>query len=76
MDFTYSPKVVDLQQRMHAFFDQHIYPNEHRFAQDVEANTLAGKRWTPTSIIEELKPKAKAAGLGICSCCTRAWVPG
>ena len=63
MDFTYSPKVVDLQQRMHAFFDLHIYPNEHRFAQDVEANTLAGKRWTPTSIIEELKPKAKAAGL-------------
>ncbi len=63
MDFTYSPKVVDLQQRMHAFFDQHIYPNEHRFAQDVEANTRAGKRWTPTSIIEELKPKAKAAGL-------------
>ena len=63
MDFTYSPKVVDLQQRMHAFFDQHIYPNEHRFAQDVEANTRAGKRWTPTSIIEELKPKAKEAGL-------------
>lgn len=63
MDFSYSPKVVELQQRMHAFFDQYIYPNEHRFHEDVEANTKAGKRWTPTAIIEELKPKARAAGL-------------
>jgi len=63
MDFSYSPKVVDLQQRMNAFFDQHIYPNEHRFHEDVEANTKAGKRWTPTAIIEELKPKAREAGL-------------
>ena len=63
MDFSYSPKVVEYQQRLLAFFDQHIYPNEHRFHQEVEANTKIGKRWTPTSIIEELKPKAKAAGL-------------
>ena len=63
MDFTHSPKVVELQQRMNAFFDTHIYPNEHRFHEDVEANTKLGKRWTPTAIIEELKPKAKAAGL-------------
>ena len=63
MDFNYSPKVIDMQQRMNAFFDEHIYPNEHRFHEDVEANTKAGKRWTPTSIIEELKPRAKAAGL-------------
>ena len=63
MDFSYSPKVVEYQQRLLAFFDQHIYPNENRFHQEVEANTKIGKRWTPTSIIEELKPKAKAAGL-------------
>jgi len=63
MDFSHSPKVVELQQRMHAFFDEHIYPNEHRFHEDVEANTKRGARWTPTAIIEELKPKAKAAGL-------------
>ena len=63
MDFSYSPKVVEYQQRLLAFFDQHIYPNEHRFHQEVEANTKIGKRWTPTNIIEELKPKAKAAGL-------------
>ena len=63
MDFSYSPKVIDLQQRMNAFFDEHIFPNEHRFEEDVAANTKAGKRWTPTNIIEELKPKARAAGL-------------
>ena len=63
MDFNHSPKVVDLQQRMQAFFDEHIFPNEHRFHEDVEKNTKLGKRWTPTAIIEELKPKARAAGL-------------
>ena len=38
--------------------DEHIYPNEQRFHDEVESN-----RWAPTRIIEELKPKARAAGL-------------
>src|SRR5277367_3516043 len=38
--------------------DEHIYPNERRFGEEVEAN-----RWKPTRIIEELKPKARAGGL-------------
>src|SRR6202045_2895454 len=38
--------------------DEHIYPNEQRFHHEVERD-----RWTPTRIIEELKPKARAAGL-------------
>jgi acyl-CoA dehydrogenase len=63
MDFSYSPKVIDLQHRLNAFFDEHIYPHEHRFHEDVEANTRAGRRWTPTAIIDELKPRARAAGL-------------
>lgn len=63
MDFSYSAKSIELQQRMEAFFAEHIMPNEHRYQQDIEANTRAGKRWTPTAIIEELKPKARAAGL-------------
>ena len=63
MDFAYSAKTIALQHRMEAFFAEHIVPNERRYQQDVEANTKAGKRWTPTAIIEELKPKAKAAGL-------------
>jgi acyl-CoA dehydrogenase len=63
MDFSYSAKSVELQQRMEAFFGEHIMPNERRYQQDIDANTRAGKRWTPTAIIEELKPKARAAGL-------------
>jgi acyl-CoA dehydrogenase len=63
MDFSYSAKSVELQQRMEAFFAAHVMPNERRYQQDIEANTKAGRRWTPTNIIEELKPKAKAAGL-------------
>jgi acyl-CoA dehydrogenase len=58
MNFEYSAKVKDLQKRLHAFMDQHIYPNEARFYQEIENN-----RWAPTRVIEELKPKARAAGL-------------
>ena len=63
MDFSYSAKTIEWQQRMEAFFAEHILPNERRYQEDVEANTKVGRRWTPTAIIEELKPKAKAAGL-------------
>ncbi len=63
MDFAYSDKVKDLQARLRAFMDEHIYVNESRWHAEVEANTLAGKRWTPVSLVEELKPKARAAGL-------------
>jgi len=59
MDFDYSPKVKALQQRLAAFMDQHVYPNERRFEEEVEA----GGRWQPTRVVEELKEKAKSAGL-------------
>ncbi len=38
--------------------DEHIYPNEQRFLDEIESD-----RWKPTRIVEELKPKARAAGL-------------
>ncbi|MFN9479143.1 MAG: acyl-CoA dehydrogenase family protein [Betaproteobacteria bacterium] len=63
MNFDYTPKVLALRERLGAFMDEYIYPNESRYAADVEANTRQGARWTPTRIIEELKPKARAAGL-------------
>ncbi len=63
MDFQHSDKVKHYQAQLLKFFDEHIYPNEHRFEQDIAENTKAGKRWTPTRIIEELKPLAKAQGL-------------
>ena len=63
MDFDYSPKVKDLQKRLNAFMDQHIYPNEDAFHNEVEANRARGNPWVPTKIMEELKDKARAAGL-------------
>ena len=51
-------KVKDLERRLQAFMDEYIYPNEQRFHDEVERN-----RWAPTKIVEELKPKARAAGL-------------
>ncbi|WP_423597004.1 acyl-CoA dehydrogenase family protein [Roseateles sp. MS654] len=63
MNFDYSPKVEQLRERLLAFFDEHIYPNEHRYHAEIEANRRAGNAWIPTKVIEELKPKARAAGL-------------
>jgi acyl-CoA dehydrogenase len=63
MDFEYSDKVKALQARLGAFMDEHVYPNERVFFDQIEENTRAGRRWTPARIIEELKPKARAAGL-------------
>jgi len=63
MNFDYSPKVEQLRERLLAFFDAHIYPSEKRYHDEVEANRRAGNPWVPTRVIEELKPKARAAGL-------------
>jgi len=63
MNFDYSPKVKALQERLLAFMDEHIYPNEARFNEEVAANRAKGNAWIPTTVIEELKPKARAAGL-------------
>ena len=63
MNFDYSPKVQQMRERLLAFFDEHIYPNEARFLAEVDANRAKGNAWVPTGLIEELKPKARAAGL-------------
>jgi acyl-CoA dehydrogenase len=54
-----SPKVRDLQQRVETFMQKHVYPNESRHYHDAE--TLGP--WKVYPIVEELKPKARAAGL-------------
>jgi acyl-CoA dehydrogenase len=59
MDFDYSPKVIELQDRLRAFMEAHVYPHEQRFDDEVGQ----GDRWQPTRLIDELKAKAKAAGL-------------
>ena len=54
MDFEYSAKVKELQQRLTAFMDQHVYPNEDL----VNRQIAEGDRWTPIPLIEKLKPQA------------------
>ncbi|MBB1633307.1 acyl-CoA dehydrogenase family protein [Cupriavidus sp. UME77] len=63
MQFEYTPKVKEMQARLLAFFDKHIYPNEKRFYAEIQANRQAGNAWVPTKVIEELKPLAREAGL-------------
>ena len=58
MNFEFNDKVKNLQRRLQAFLDEHIYPNEQRFHDEIERD-----RWKPTRIVEELKPKGRAAGL-------------
>ena len=59
MEFEYSPKTRDLIARVGAFMDEHIYPNEKRYAREV----AQGDRWAPIPLMEELKTKARAQGL-------------
>jgi acyl-CoA dehydrogenase len=59
MHFENSARSQDLQTRVAAFMDEHVYPNESTFHRQI----AEGDRWQPTAIIEELKPKARAAGL-------------
>ena len=59
MHFQFSDKVKDLQRRVSAFMDEHIYPNEKLFHEQLNE----GDRWQPVQIIEDLKPKAREAGL-------------
>ena len=54
-----SARVIDLETRLKDFMDDHIYPNENRLFQ--QAEELGPFAVYP--VIEELKPKARAAGL-------------
>ncbi|MGC2518837.1 MAG: acyl-CoA dehydrogenase family protein [Burkholderiales bacterium] len=63
MDFAYPDKVKALQQKLQRFMDEHIYPNERRFHEEVESNRAKGDAWVPTKLIDGLKPGARAAGL-------------
>jgi len=59
MHFEYSSKVKDLQQRVTSFMDEFVYPRERDFHKQI----AEGDRWQPIPLIEELKPKARTAGL-------------
>jgi acyl-CoA dehydrogenase len=59
MDFEHSDKVKELQRRVQAFMDEHVHPNEGTFLRQI----ATGDRWQPTQIVEDLKVKARGAGL-------------
>ena len=58
MNFDFSEKTKSLQRRLQAFLVEHIYPHEQKYEVEIERN-----RWQPPAIVEELKQKARAAGL-------------
>jgi acyl-CoA dehydrogenase len=63
MNFDYSPRCQELQARLLAFMDEHIYPNEGAFKEEVNRNGERGNRWVPTELVERLKPLAQQQGL-------------
>ena len=64
MEFEYSERCQALREKLLHFMDQHIYPNERAYKDEVDRNGLEkGNRWLPTKIIEELKPIARKEGL-------------
>ena len=59
MNFDYSPKTVELQRRLQAFMDAHVYPNEKNYEREINS----GDRWQPSGLMEDLKAKARAENL-------------
>ncbi len=58
--FEMSEKAKQYHDRLQAFMNAHVYPAEPRFYEELRN---AKDRWQPLAVIEELKPKAKEAGL-------------
>lgn len=59
MDFTLTERQTHFRDRVRDFIVREIAPRDHDYHMDVER----GDRWAPSSVIEELKPRARAAGL-------------
>ena len=60
MNFEYSQKSKDIQEKLNAFIEEHIIPIEAEFHDFHRNPANLWKRWSKT---EELKQKAKKAGL-------------
>jgi acyl-CoA dehydrogenase len=63
MHFEYTDKVKALQQRVTSFVEEHVYPAEAVFEREMAVARQSGDAWRPTRIMEQLKDKARAAGL-------------
>ena len=60
MDADFSPRSLELREKLVAFMDKHVYPNEHRYDEELAAQK---SRWQQPSVLDELKAKARAEGL-------------
>ena len=63
MNFEHTDKVKELMARVQAFMDEHIYPNEATYEAQMQAFRDEGNPWRVPQILEDLKPKAREAGL-------------
>jgi acyl-CoA dehydrogenase len=63
MDFSHSEKVRLLQEQLERFMDDHVYPAELRFHEEMDEYRHAGNPWQPTRVMEELKRKAREENL-------------
>ena len=59
MSFEFSDRSKDLQLRISKFLDDHVYPAEAIYAQQMEEFTQQGDRWQIPQIIEDKKEIAK-----------------
>ncbi len=58
--YQFSPQSIEFQASLTAFMEQHIYPNESTYAEQLHA---ADNRFDYLPIMDELKARARAAGL-------------
>lgn len=61
MEFAYSPRCQEYLDRLRAFMDARVYPNESTYAEQLAG--FGSNRWQVIPIVEELKEEAKKAGL-------------
>ena len=63
MEFSHSPRAQELMQRVQAFMDEHIIPNEEQYHAQVNEANGDWTQWQVPPLMEEWKAKAKAEGL-------------
>ena len=60
MDFNHTDKVLDLMDQLNAFMNEHVYPNEETYTEHFKSTD---NKWVSPPLMQELKNKAKDAGL-------------
>ena len=63
MNFEYSDRCKALLEGLQSFMEKHVYPNERTIYDQVFAQPDDFRQWQPLEVLEELKVKARSAGL-------------